>query len=120
MTENVRDPDTRDLLVGESALVYCGDFTDDPAVTAGQTLSSPVVTISNGSASLITLGSPTILTADFTVLDRNGNTVDTIAAGKGIKFTVTPGTTKGQCTVTYSALASGGERIGGQVIFRVR
>ena len=121
MASDTRPVESHVLYVGESAKVFCADFQDYAPVANGETLSGPSVSITNG-ASLVTLGSPTVLTADFVDYDRNGETDadKTVPSGKGVKFAVTPGSTRGQCTVTVLVVCSGGATEGKQVNFVVK
>lgn len=106
MAADSRPPDTRELYASEGPEVYCFDFTDCPTLTSGGAISAPTVTVD---VNRVTLGTPTVLTADFTEYDRNGNVVATVAAGKGVKVTVT-GVSKGQCEVKCQVTGSDGQK----------
>ncbi len=113
-------PSTRVLQVGAAAKVFCFSFEDDGEVTAGQTLSGPTISVTNGNP-LVTLGAATVLTDDFEQLDPGGKVLGSVPAGEGVQASVTvAGATRGQCTVTCLAPASGGATLTRQVNFLVQ
>lgn len=115
MASDTRPPEEHELYVGEEAVVYCFDFTDDPALTGGATIASPAVTLENAK---ITAGTPVVLVTDFTQLDRAGNTIRTVSAGKGVKVSLTA-VTRGTCDVTMKVTASDGQKPGVRARFKV-
>lgn len=74
---------------------FCFDFSNAPEVVAGETLSSPTVTVSPSGP---TIGSPSVLSSAF----------DDVASGKGIKVTVSGGTAGTTYTLTCTVTTSGG------------
>ena len=118
MPSDNRDPETHRLLKLEESIVYCFDFSNERSVAGGATIASPLVQITDG-ASLVTLGTPEVLTSDFEDVDENGNVGDTVSIGKGVKVAVTPGSTKGQCTVSCRVTDSTTQKPVRKVIFKV-
>lgn len=93
--------DTLPMYTGE-ARVFVFDYQDFPEVQAGETLSSPSVTVASG----LSAGAATVTTADF----YPGAGRRTVPAGKGVKVTITASTTGSKavsCTVSTSGGASG-------------
>lgn len=121
MPSDVRDVETKNLFVGESSVIYCFDFSDEPIITSGGSISSPTISSVNSvNDATVTYGTPEVLTTAFTQLDRNGLTVGTVASGKGVKVAVTPGATRGQVTATCLVTGSDGSIIGKTVYFKIR
>ena len=120
MPSDSRPPETHELKLGEAALVYCADFSSDPAVTGGATLSSVVgVTAENGKVT-VGLGPQINTTAPFIQYDDDGTTpLFTVPQSKGVKFSVTA-VTKGQCKVSVQVLCSDGQKPIVDVLFNVK
>ena len=106
MPSDSRPPELHELKLGESALVYCADFSNDPAVTGGATLGTPTVTAD--AAAIVTVSNPTVITADFNQYDAAGLVVDTVPANKGVSFLVLAAR-KGQTRVRVQVVCSDGQ-----------
>lgn len=119
MPSDTRPPEEHVIFIGESAKTFCADFQDYPEVANGETLSTPSGSVTNGD-SLVTLASFTVTSADFVDYDRDGVAEETVPSGKGVSFLVTPGSSRGTCTVTVLVVASGGATLGKQVNFKVK
>lgn len=103
--------DEKTLYRGEASCAYCFDFQDFPEVTAGETLSSPDVSVSGGTAGLITDSGAAVTTAVFYEYDRNGVVEKSVPIGKGVKVLLTApaiGGAKGECILTCKVTCSGG------------
>ena len=105
MPSDTRDAETHVLRRLEAAIVYCWDFSNENVVAKGAVLSAPTLTITDGAA-LVTMGTPAVITEAFDETDENGNVADTVAIGKGVAAAITPGNTKGQCSVTCKVAAT--------------
>lgn len=116
MPSDTRPPENHDIYVGEGPEVYCANFTKCPTLTNGGTISNPTVVVD---VPRVTLGTPQVTTQVFTQLDENGNTIGTVAIGKGVTFTVT-GVVKGQCEVKCQVSGSDGQKPIVATIFVVR
>lgn len=117
-----RPDDERTGFRGE-APVYCYDFKDYPEVAGGGVLTNPVLVVSGGSAALVTLGSPFVLTSDFVEKDANGLVQRTVPSGKGVKALHTfpaVGGAKGDCTVTCTVSVDGGPPGGTRIAKRCK
>lgn len=107
MPTDSRPPETHELWLGEAALVYCFDFSDEPALTGGATLDSATVT--PDSSAKVSAGTPQVLAADFSQYDADGSVVATVAAGEGVKVALTA-VARGQTRVVCQATFSDGQR----------
>lgn len=116
MPSDTRPPETHEAYVGE-VLTYCFDFTDDPVLTSGGTIGTPTVTTDQPSR--VTVGATLVTTQTFQQLDRNGNVVASVAAGKGVAVTLTF-LAKGGAEVKCKVAGSNGETPAAAANFVVR
>lgn len=116
MANDVRPVETRELKVGERNLVYCFDFSEEPAVTAGNAISSPTLVVEN---SRVSADTATVLAADFNQYDKAGSVVRTVESGKGVTVLV-DGVSKGQCNVKCQVTAADGQKPIQEVNFVVK
>ena len=119
MPSDSRPPETHELKKGETSIIYCADFSNEPAVTAGATLSScEIYEVEN---SRVTAASPQInSSAAFIQYDEDGTTaLHTVPQSKGVKFAAT-GVSKGRCKVSIRATLSDGQKPIVDVIFDVK
>ena len=106
MPSDSRPPELHELKLGESALVYCASFENDPAVTAGATLSSPTVTSDN--SAIVAVSNAQVTAAIFYQYDADGLVIDSVPAGKGVSFLV-QAVKKGQTRVRVQVACSDGQ-----------
>lgn len=116
MPSDSRPPELHELKLGESALVYCADFSNDPAVTGGATLSGPTATADN--SAIVAVSNPTVIATDFTQYDSAGLAVDSVPANKGVSFLV-QAVKKGQTRVRIQVVCSDGQNPIVDVNFKV-
>lgn len=87
---------------------YLFDFSKFPEVIAGETLSSPAISVADPSG--LTVGSPAV-----TLVVRDG-----IAAGKGVQVTISAGSSGETYTVQCDATTSGGSKRSVQGLIEVK
>jgi hypothetical protein len=95
------------LFLNEAALVYCFDFTNEPAYTSGAVLQSVNITVDT--PSVVSAGAGTVLTQVFTQLDQFLNVVGTVPIGGGATTTLTP-LRKGESMVRCQGVFSDGQK----------
>lgn len=80
---------------------YGFDFSQFPEVAAGETLSSPSVSVSPSGP---TIGTPEVIAADY----YPGGGATMIRSGKGVKVTISGGTAATSYTLSCTVTSSGG------------
>jgi hypothetical protein len=123
LASDKRDPEVHELWRSEEAIVYCADFSQEPAVAGGATLDSgPSITVLDQPAGgTLTFGAAAVNNdGAFYEYDGSGNVAKTVAVGKGVKAAVTPGSKKGDYVCVFKVTLSNASKPEVPVIFRVR